>query len=74
MSSAAFMAAMQKDADERHERKKKAQKEAAALKDKGNAEFKAGNYDQAIEFYTQVRIYDQAIQFYTQVRALPYVY
>ena len=56
------MAAMQKDADERHERKKKAQEEAMVFKDKGNAEFKAGNYDQAIEFYTQVRICEQAIE------------
>ncbi|XP_067675024.1 tetratricopeptide repeat protein 12-like [Haliotis asinina] len=53
MNQEAFMAAMEADAKERAERRKVREKEALAIKEKGNAEFKAGSYDKALELYSQ---------------------
>ena len=49
------MAAMEADAKERYERKKAAEKIAAVLKDKGNALFRQGNFQEALDFYDKVR-------------------
>ena len=49
-----FMQAMEADVAERSARKKESKKAATLLKDKGNEEYVAGNYEAAIEFYTQV--------------------
>ena len=49
------MAAVEADAKERAERRKAATAEATKLKLVGNDHFKSGNYQQAIDFYTQVR-------------------
>lgn len=51
----AFLAALEQDAQERYERKKKMTKLANELKEKGNKEFKEKNYEKAIEYYTQVK-------------------
>ena len=55
MNQDAFMAAMEADAQARSERKKKAREEATAIKEMGNKEFQQGNYDKAVEYYTQVK-------------------
>ncbi|GFR70697.1 tetratricopeptide repeat protein 12 [Elysia marginata] len=47
----AFMAAMEADAKERYERKKAAEKVAAVWKEKGNAAFRQGNYQEALDLY-----------------------
>ena len=52
--SEAFMAAMEMDAKKRSEDKKKRKKISDELKDQGNAEFKQGNYEKALEFYDKV--------------------
>ncbi len=54
MSQEAFMSILEKDANERFERRKENTKLATELKDKGNAEFQKRNYEKAIEFYTEV--------------------
>ena len=51
---AAFMSVLERDASERRERRKVNTKQATELKEKGNAEFQAGNYEKAIEFYSKV--------------------
>nr|XP_054760270.1 tetratricopeptide repeat protein 12-like [Lytechinus pictus] len=48
-----FMKAVERDAAERAERRKEAKKRATEWKDKGNVEFKEGNYEKAIEHYTE---------------------
>lgn len=48
------MAAMEQDAKERSERKAEAQKEAMTWKEKGNEEFKNGNFEKAVEHYSTV--------------------
>ncbi|XP_062595259.1 tetratricopeptide repeat protein 12-like [Saccostrea cucullata] len=48
-----FMAAMEADARERAERRKVGEKKANELKEKGNEEFRQGNYEKALEFYTE---------------------
>ena len=50
-----FMSIMEQDAKERYERRKQNYKIADGLKEKGNEEFKNGNNEKAIDFYTQVR-------------------
>ena len=50
----AFMSAMEADAQARNERKKKAREEATAIKEMGNKDFQEGDYDKAVEYYTQV--------------------
>ena len=50
----AFMSAMEADAQARNERKKKAREEATAIKEMGNKHFQEGDYDKAVEYYTQV--------------------
>ncbi|CAF0754743.1 unnamed protein product [Brachionus calyciflorus] len=65
MSQDEFLSALEKDANERYERKKKATQEANELKEKGNEEFKCKNYEKAIEFYTE------AIQ---KVKDIPVIY
>ena len=49
-----FMQAMEADVAERSARKKESKRAATLLKDEGNKEYGAGNYEAAIEFYTQV--------------------
>ena len=51
---AAFMAAMEKDAEERYQRKKQSEKEAMLIKEKGNAAFKDGDYEKAVQHYSEV--------------------
>ncbi|RNA10791.1 tetratricopeptide repeat 12 [Brachionus plicatilis] len=60
-----FMAALEKDAQERFERKKKMTILANELKEIGNKEFKKKNYEKAIEYYTE------ALQ---KVRDIPVIY
>ncbi len=50
----AFFSALEADAKERHERRKKNEKLSNELKDKGNIEFSKANYPKAIEYYTEV--------------------
>ena len=45
---------MEADAKERYERKKAAEKVAAGLKEKGNAAFRQGNYEEALDWYDKV--------------------
>ncbi len=49
----AFLSALEADAEDRQKRKQQARLEATAIKDKGNKEFKEGNYEKAVEYYTQ---------------------
>ena len=49
----AFMSAMERDAEERHERKRAATRQANALKEQGNEQFRAQNYPAAAELYSQ---------------------
>lgn len=51
------MAAMEKDAQERAENRRKNKIIADELKTKGNDAFHNGLYDQAIDYYTQVMSY-----------------
>ena len=48
------MSALEVDAQERFERRKLNEKISNELKVKGNAEFSKGNYEKAIEHYTEV--------------------
>ena len=48
------MKALEEDAQERYKRKQEREKVAAGLKEKGNEEFRQGNYEKALDFYTQV--------------------
>ncbi len=50
----AFLSVLESDAKERYERRKLNTKLANELKDKGNVEFQNGNYEKAIEFYSEV--------------------
>ena len=49
----AFMRMMEQDANDRYERRKKNEKLAMVQKDLGNEEFKNGNYEKAVEFYSE---------------------
>ena len=49
-----FMDMMEKDIQERNERRKKNSAEATRIKDLGNEQFKEGNYEKAVELYSQV--------------------
>ena len=51
------MAALEADANERAARRKVNEKEANILKEKGNEEFRQGNYDKALALYTEVCLY-----------------
>ena len=53
----AFLSMLEKDANERHQRKRENTRLATALKEKGNAEFQRGNYQQAVDFYTEVNFW-----------------
>ena len=48
------MKALEEDAQERFKRKRAREKVAEGLKEKGNEEFRQGNYEKALDFYTQV--------------------
>lgn len=50
----AFMKVLEKDAEERAVRKRLARTDAAVFKDEGNAAFKLGNYEHAVELYSKV--------------------
>ena len=52
----AFMRMMEQDANDRYERRKKNEKLAMVQKDLGNEEFKSGNYEKAVKFYSEVRM------------------
>ena len=52
-SQDAFMKIMEKDANERYERKKANQKLANEIKEKGNEQFKLKNYQKALDYYTE---------------------
>ena len=47
------MKAVERDAEERYQRRQEGKKRATEWKEKGNVEFKAGNYEQAVELYTE---------------------
>ena len=47
------MAAMEKDAEERYQRRLENTRISDEWKEKGNAEFKSGNYEKAEELYTE---------------------
>ncbi|XP_074660725.1 tetratricopeptide repeat protein 12-like [Tubulanus polymorphus] len=48
-----FLRVVERDAEERYRDKVVREKEAMRLKELGNVEFKAGNFEKAIDFYTQ---------------------
>ena len=48
------MAAMEQDVKEREQRRQQKKKKATELKDKGNIEFNAGNFEKAVDYYTEV--------------------
>ena len=48
------MKALEKDAQERSDRRKAAKAEATVYKDEGNAAFKSGDYEKAVDLYSQV--------------------
>jgi len=50
-----FMKILEKDANERFERKKENNRKANILKDQGNEQFKMKNYEKSIEFYNEVK-------------------
>lgn len=52
-SQAAFMAALEQDAKERGERRRKNDAEANRLKEKGNEVYQKGNYSEAADYYSQ---------------------
>ncbi len=62
------MAAIEKDANERYERRQMNQKLAEELKTKGNTEYALSNFEKAIEYYTQVY---QLLCLLTSIKGLP---
>lgn len=54
LSQQAFMEIMERDANERYQRKLETQKLANELKEKGNKEFQNKNYQKAFDYYTEV--------------------
>jgi hypothetical protein len=61
MVSAAFMAAMEADANERYERRKLREKEAQVIKEQGNQAFKDGDFEKALDFYNQVSLHSPTL-------------
>lgn len=53
---AGFMKVVEADAKERAKRKKERMKVAEGYKEKGNNEFRQGNFETALDWYTQVCI------------------
>ncbi|XP_052806639.1 tetratricopeptide repeat protein 12-like [Mya arenaria] len=53
MDQAGFMSALEADAKERAKRRAEKTKLAEQWKDKGNVEFRSGNYEKALEYYTE---------------------
>jgi hypothetical protein len=56
-SQAAFLSVLEQDANERYMRRKEDTRVANELKDKGNAEFKNGNFEEAVRFYSEVNLF-----------------
>lgn len=52
-----MLRAIEIDAKQRAERRKKKQKIADELKEKGNIEFKVGNYEKAADYYKEVSLH-----------------
>ena len=50
------MAAVEADAKERAQRRGERMKIAEGYKEKGNVEFRGGNFEKALDWYTQVLI------------------
>ena len=48
------MSAMERDAEERYQRRLVSKKKATDIKDRGNVKFRDGDYNGAIELYTEV--------------------
>ncbi|KAL3884297.1 hypothetical protein ACJMK2_024445 [Sinanodonta woodiana] len=69
----AFLAALENDARERAERRKKQEKESNEIKELGNAEFRQGNYETAVEHYTKaLEIFKNSTALWTN-RAMAYI-
>ncbi|KAK3591065.1 hypothetical protein CHS0354_005454 [Potamilus streckersoni] len=69
----AFLAALEKDARERAERRKEQEKESNEIKELGNAEFRQGNYETAVEHYTKaLDIFRNSTALWTN-RAMAYI-
>lgn len=70
-SQDAFMSMLEKDAQERNERRKKNMKVASELKEKGNVEFREGRYEKAIEYYSEgiQTIKDMAVLYTNRAQA-----
>nr|KAI8743935.1 tetratricopeptide repeat protein 12-like [Biomphalaria glabrata] len=71
MDQNAFMAAMEADAKERAERRKERETTANTLKEQGNAEFKQGNFQKALELYNQAidQIRDSSVLYTNRAQA-----
>ncbi|KAK0053257.1 tetratricopeptide repeat protein 12 [Biomphalaria pfeifferi] len=71
MDQNAFMAAMEADAKDRAERRKERETTANTLKEQGNAEFKQGNFQKALELYNQAidQIRDSSVLYTNRAQA-----
>ncbi|XP_022098527.1 tetratricopeptide repeat protein 12-like isoform X2 [Acanthaster planci] len=74
-----FMKALEADANQRAEKRRKQKAEATVLKDQGNQEFQTGNYTRAVELYTEgldrlkdfVILYTNRAQAYIKLEKFP---
>ncbi|PAA47179.1 hypothetical protein BOX15_Mlig016740g1 [Macrostomum lignano] len=71
--SAAFMREIERDAAERADRRERNRRRAAEWKDRGNAQFKLANYDQAVDCYTRGLAIAKDFELLYQNRANCYV-
>ncbi|XP_069115192.1 tetratricopeptide repeat protein 12-like [Argopecten irradians] len=71
-SQESFMAAMEADANERAERRKKRQKEANVIKEKGNEEFRQGKFEKALEYYSEAlqKVKDNTVLYTNRAQTL----